>query len=829
MKMRLSRYVHLFTRGNSCYLYNIETNFFCEIDRRLFKLLKDRDFNGLDEEEMLFLKQKKVLISEDEVDNFVLEANFKFRVNSCNQDMLSLVIAPTTACNFACPYCFEENKKPEVITDAVVGKLVVFINEHVNAKQLEIVWYGGEPLLAFAQIKKIIASIGNNVKIPIAHQRLITNGYLLSPEVVDFFQNQNLTAIQVTLDGGRDSHNKTRCTKAGGTATFDTIINNVDFVLSQMPNTRVTIRVNVNSENKDEFFPLYKDLSIRWKGKNVYIYPGLIRVDTKDKLSLCCSCITDSNATDFYNELKLQGANLNYRNKGLDVLANVRWNDKEYHKKQEIDQLMGANSLLMPTNEVVRNQNLAATASVNYEVSEWHTMGARYIFDYDPLNRYSSFTNYAINENETGSIIHSANNLDNPRRGRLNAYYTGTITDKFSLRADFDLVQNQTSQIMHSLSQQVQAIDNVVTAQSKGNASVYGGKIQGVVGLFKGELTLGGELVKTTNEQKYRIVNAQNITPETQNKAATDLSASFISYQIPIKEMLSLQAGLRYEHSSFSYSIDGVAAPQQSKDYNLWAPSISLGYAWKFINVGINYGRRVIRPSYYQLRNDVQYSTPYLYESGNPFLKPAMSNDIGLNVGLGSLSIMAIYSKITDMIVYSLSDYNATGVMLFKPENVEESENFGLMLSVDASLDVWEPTLEAGFQKQFLTWGKKSFNKPIYTVGMHNKIKFPKGVSLMVDFDYASRGNSSTVYTDYSFVTNVFLSKWFFNKTLRINMGFDNIFDANETWKLELDNFSMYKDCNNDSRRIFVSIYFLFNNAKSRFKGEKSTDEIDRI
>lgn len=318
MKMRISRYVHLFTRAEKYYLYNIETSFYCEIDKKLYKLLKDRDLDGLDEEEMLLLKQKKVLIFEDELDNYVLEAGFKFRVNSCNQDTLTLVIAPTTACNFACSYCFEENKKSTIISDEVIEKLIVFINEHIKAKQLEIVWYGGEPLLAFAQIKKIIASIEDNVKIPISNQRLITNGYLLSPEVIDFFQKKKLTAIQVTLDGDRDSHNKTRYTKVDCKSTFDTIINNVDILLSQMPNTRVTVRVNVNSENKDVFFPLYKELSMRWKGKNIYIYPGLIRIDTKDKLSLCSSCITDNNATDFYNELKLQGANLKYYLKQVD-------------------------------------------------------------------------------------------------------------------------------------------------------------------------------------------------------------------------------------------------------------------------------------------------------------------------------------------------------------------------------------------------------------------------------------------------------------------------------------------------------------------------------
>jgi hypothetical protein len=42
------------------------------------------------------------------------------------------------------------------------------------------------------------------------------------------------------------------------------------------------------------------------------------------------------------------------------------------------------------------------------------------------------------------------------------------------------------------------------------------------------------------------------------------------------------------------------------------------------------YTEKTSRPSYWQLRSFVQYDSRYLYEAGNPLLRPAIRHDVSL-------------------------------------------------------------------------------------------------------------------------------------------------------------------------------------------------------
>ena len=77
------------------------------------------------------------------------------------EDLLNLIIVPTTACNFACPYCFEPKKSSKVMTVEVMDGIISFINSHTKAEDLYLTWYGGEPLLAF----NIIRTLYNRIKL----------------------------------------------------------------------------------------------------------------------------------------------------------------------------------------------------------------------------------------------------------------------------------------------------------------------------------------------------------------------------------------------------------------------------------------------------------------------------------------------------------------------------------------------------------------------------------------------------------------------------------------------------------------------------------------
>ncbi len=88
--------------------------------------------------------------------------------------------------------------------------------------------FGGEPLLnlpvAYYLSERCHAACHARGITPVVS--IITNGLLLTPEVVDRLLPFGLFGVKITLDGDRDTHNRMRPLR-GGQGTFDRIIENV--------------------------------------------------------------------------------------------------------------------------------------------------------------------------------------------------------------------------------------------------------------------------------------------------------------------------------------------------------------------------------------------------------------------------------------------------------------------------------------------------------------------------------------------------------------------------------------------------------------------------
>lgn len=154
------------------------------------------------------------------------------------------------SCNFACPYCYENNRdnSKNIMTTDMIDKILSLYSNEIN----HIGFFGGEPLLL--ENKHLITYIAN--KIPNAMYTVITNGYFLE-EYIDIFKSLNIGMIQVTLDGDEQHHNKTRKLKNGNN-TFSKIINNIKlYIYNKIP---IKIRMNITDSNKENCFNLRRTL-----------------------------------------------------------------------------------------------------------------------------------------------------------------------------------------------------------------------------------------------------------------------------------------------------------------------------------------------------------------------------------------------------------------------------------------------------------------------------------------------------------------------------------------------------------------------------------------
>ncbi|MCK4766383.1 MAG: 4Fe-4S cluster-binding domain-containing protein [Candidatus Aminicenantes bacterium] len=114
----------------------------------------------------------------------------------------NLTFIVTDDCNFNCSYCFQKKEK-KTISSNVIDTAVDFFYPFLESKdRIHIGFYGGEPLLAFEQIKHAVQRLqeknsGENKKIGFS---LTTNGSLLTGEMLDFF-NRNRFSLMLSFDG----------------------------------------------------------------------------------------------------------------------------------------------------------------------------------------------------------------------------------------------------------------------------------------------------------------------------------------------------------------------------------------------------------------------------------------------------------------------------------------------------------------------------------------------------------------------------------------------------------------------------------------------------
>ncbi|MCP4713769.1 MAG: putative geopeptide radical SAM maturase [Deltaproteobacteria bacterium] len=172
-------------------------------------------------------------------------------------DTLRLIVVLNLDCNFACPYCFEGDLKGErYMADETARGLVAFIKDRITAetKNILVDFYGGEPLLSTGQI----GSVSRALQAVAAEQNLtytfglVSNGSLFRRSVAEELVALGLKNIQITLDGPRDLHDRSRPFTTGA-GSFDVIVENIKATCDLVG---VSIGGNFSEETYPEFVRL---------------------------------------------------------------------------------------------------------------------------------------------------------------------------------------------------------------------------------------------------------------------------------------------------------------------------------------------------------------------------------------------------------------------------------------------------------------------------------------------------------------------------------------------------------------------------------------------
>ena len=132
-------------------------------------------------------------------------------------------------CNLACKYCFAEEGEyhgRRALMSYETGKqaLDFLIANSGNRKNLEVDFFGGEPLMNFDVVKQLVAYGREQEKLHDKHFRftLTTNGVLLNDDIMEF-ANKEMDNVVLSIDGRKEVNDRMRPFRKGA-GSYDLIV-----------------------------------------------------------------------------------------------------------------------------------------------------------------------------------------------------------------------------------------------------------------------------------------------------------------------------------------------------------------------------------------------------------------------------------------------------------------------------------------------------------------------------------------------------------------------------------------------------------------------------
>jgi len=145
----------------------------------------------------------------------------------------SFRIVLTEKCNLRCSYCFVQRdvSKLRDMDETTLIKALDLLIKLNGKKDVEVQFFGGEPLIKFDLIQKAVKYLDKKIeegKLGNVFYGITINGTLLTKEIAKFMAKKNFL-VSLSIDGWKEIHDKNR-KSAGGVGSFDMVIKALDLL-----------------------------------------------------------------------------------------------------------------------------------------------------------------------------------------------------------------------------------------------------------------------------------------------------------------------------------------------------------------------------------------------------------------------------------------------------------------------------------------------------------------------------------------------------------------------------------------------------------------------
>ena len=228
-------------------IYDLLMNERFKDENKYSELYDEYDENSVKEaiSEIQYLIDNNMLYTED----------IKYE-NKIQPVIKAMCLNMTHDCNLRCEYCFASQgtyNGEKAFLSFETGKKAFdyLVKNSGNRRNLEVDFFGGEPLMNFETIKKLVDYGRSLEKEYNKHFRftVTTNGLLLDEEKMDYI-NENMDNVVLSIDGRKETNDRMRKT-INGKGSYDLIIDNYKKFINKRGNKDYFVRGTFTSNNLD--------------------------------------------------------------------------------------------------------------------------------------------------------------------------------------------------------------------------------------------------------------------------------------------------------------------------------------------------------------------------------------------------------------------------------------------------------------------------------------------------------------------------------------------------------------------------------------------------
>lgn len=479
--------------------------------------------------------------------------------------------------------------------------------------------------------------------------------------------------------------------------------------------------------------------------------------------------------------------------------------------------------------------NISVFTGLNFDLKKAGKIGVQYTGNFrDGLNNHdrgqtittaqSSIIKKNISEAKNDSYLHSVSAsyvLEKPK-GRV-----------FSVIGDFASRKRSKDELLTET--ELQAIEKSTTTKSNSdyNYNIYTLTTDYKFNFQKKDIEKIG-----INGGYIDVIGNNLINAEYQfTKRVNYFIAAYYTFQKTWSKY-TLNLGLRYEFDKVKTDMSGSETVNIEKSYSDLFPNARLKYKFSDnMDLNLSYGRSINRPSFNDLNPTVHYIDEYNYTTGNPNLKPRLTDRINLQFNLSDFALGLSYSKITDDIQWvTITEENNSNILVMKPINIQNSHKFNLNAKYYWSKDWFDIYTEASLCLPNMSYpylNKTITNKKLYCEVMAQlTFNVYKSLSLYLNGQFMSKNEDGPTVNGCSYCVDAGGSMKFFKNKLYVAIDCSDLFrkSVSPFWESYYLNTYTQQKNRYDTRGVKLTLRWTFNDIKSKFINRKGNMEsISRI